>query len=188
MTSTPEETFEECWSRSDDPWEHASRFYERRKYAMTLAALPRPRYERAFEPACGIGLLTESLAERAEAVVAVDRHERAVHVTRRRCADRPGVTVGQMTMPDDWPDGQFDLIVCSELLYYFDVPTIDAIVAGFVERLSPGGDLVAVHYRRHVPEHATAGDDVHRRLAACPGLTRSARYADEDFVLEVFRR
>jgi SAM-dependent methyltransferase len=188
VTATPASYFEECWSRGDDPWEHGSRFYESRKYALTIASLPRPHYERAFEPACGIGLLTELIAERASAVVACDRHPRAVEVARRRCAARPGVTIDALVLPDQWPPGRFDLVVCSELLYGFDASALDAVIDGLAERLERGGDLIAVHYRRHVPEHALSGDEVHRHPSRHGALERGSRYEESDFVLDVFRR
>ena len=188
MTATQAAYFDECWSRSEDPWDHASRFYEWRKYAMTVAALPRAHYRRAFEPACGIGVLTRMIAERADSVVACDRHPRAVDVARRRCSDQSGVMIETMLLPEQWPSGRFDLIVCSEFLYYFEPTTINTIVDFFVHRLTAGGDLVAVHYRPHVPEHAVNGDEVHRRLSAHSGLERVARYEEADFVLDVFRR
>ena len=37
---------------SDDPWSFKSRWYEARKRALTLAALPKLRYGRAYEPGC----------------------------------------------------------------------------------------------------------------------------------------
>ena len=77
---TSADYFEHMWSLGDDPWEHATRFYEGRKYDLTVAALRRPRYTQAFEPGCGIGLLTERLAQRCDSVIASDRHPRAVHV------------------------------------------------------------------------------------------------------------
>lgn len=39
-----------------DPWDFESRWYEQRKYALSAAMLPKPRYRRAFEPGCSIDL------------------------------------------------------------------------------------------------------------------------------------
>ena len=44
------------------------RWYEARKYGLTVAALPRRRYRRAFEPGCGSGLLTALLAPRVDRI------------------------------------------------------------------------------------------------------------------------
>ena len=64
--STPASYFETMYQHSPDPWHLADRWYEHRKYDLTLAALPQPRYHRAFEPACSVGELTSRLAERCD--------------------------------------------------------------------------------------------------------------------------
>ena len=41
MTSTGRSYFEEMYRDSDDPWEFETSLYEQRKYAITVASLPR---------------------------------------------------------------------------------------------------------------------------------------------------
>ena len=60
------------YSRSADPWELETRWYEQRKYAITLALLPDQRYRHAFEPGCSVGVLTELLTQRCTRVTATD--------------------------------------------------------------------------------------------------------------------
>jgi LmbE family N-acetylglucosaminyl deacetylase len=76
--------FEALYAATDDPWGLADRFYERRKRAAVVAALPRERFRRVFEPGCANGLLTEQLARRADEVVAWD----VVAAAARRTAQR----------------------------------------------------------------------------------------------------
>ena len=182
--ATTDAYFDRMWSTGDDPWDHGGRWYEARKYRLTVAALPRRRYRRAFEPGCGTGLLTALLAPRVDRLVACDRSARAVDVTRRRCADLAGVEVTRGRLPDGWPGGTFDLVVLSEVLYYLDDAQLDRALAHTVASLDPHGHVVAVHYRQPVAEHARLGDDVHERLAtALPELL--VRHVEDDFVLEV---
>lgn len=176
--------FGHMWSLGDDPWEHGARWYEQRKYRLSVAALPRPRYRRVFEPGCGAGYLTELLARRADRVLAVDRAARAVRVARRRCSALPGVEVHEARIPADWPAGRFDLVVLSELLYYLDDDQLDRAIGRTVGCLEPDGHVLAVHYRRPVREHARPGDDVHDRLATVLPA-RLVRHVEDDFVLEV---
>jgi SAM-dependent methyltransferase len=188
MTATPDCYFSEWWGRSDDPWDHAGRFYESRKYDLTVASLPRPHYRRAFEPGCATGLLTARLAGRVDSVLATDRHQRAVAVAAERCQASPGVAVELRQIPDDWPPGTFDLIVLSEILYYLDVSGVTEALRQAALTLDPGGHLVAVHYRAEVAEHALTGDTVHRLIDEFPAWDRQVRHQEEDFVLEVFER
>ena len=47
--------FADMYAGDDDPWGFDDRWYERRKYALTVAMLPDPRYRRALEPGCANG-------------------------------------------------------------------------------------------------------------------------------------
>jgi SAM-dependent methyltransferase len=186
--STPIGYFERMYADSPDPWDFASRWYDARKHDLTVAALPRRRYASAFEPGCSTGMLTERLAGRCEQLLAVDAVASAVATAARRVADHPQVTVAQAAMPEDWPDRRFDLVVLSELGYYFDDARLALLLSRATETLEPGGDLVAVHWRPAVAEHARSGDEVHAALAARPELARLARHEEADFLLEVYTR
>ena len=186
--STPLGYFEQMYAADPDPWSFESRWYDHRKHALTVAALPRDRYRSAFEPGCSTGTLTARLAPRCAALLAVDAVGSAVATAAHRLAAEPHVTVAQAGMPYDWPRQTFDLVVLSELGYYFDDADLNALIAQTVAALEPGGDLVAVHWRRPVAEHARSGDEVHAQLAATPGLERTARHVEADFLLEVYGR
>jgi SAM-dependent methyltransferase len=186
--STPIGYFEHMYARSPDPWSFETRWYEERKHALTVDALAQRRYRSAFEPGCSTGMLTSLLAARCDRLLAVDAIEAAAGTAAKRVADHPHVTVRTARMPQDWPDETFDLIVLSELGYYFDDADLTTLLTRTTGSLSPAGELVAVHWRRPVAEHARSGDDVHARLAALPGLSRLARHEEADFLLEVFTR
>ena len=64
--------FEQMYQADPDPWQVASRWYERRKRDLLLAALPRERYAHGFEPGCGNGETTQRLLQRCERLCAVD--------------------------------------------------------------------------------------------------------------------
>jgi SAM-dependent methyltransferase len=180
--------FRERYASSGDPWGLADRWYEARKYAVSLALLPRPRYGDAFEPGCSIGVLTERLALRCDHLLACDVAPEAVAAARARTAGRPGVRVDRRLVPGEWPPGSFDLIVFSEILYDFDDADLSQVLRRGTGALRPGGHLLAVHWRHPAPDHPRAGDEVHERLAAQAGLARLARYRDLDFTAEVYAR
>ena len=180
--------FRERYADSADPYGLAERWYEARKYAITVAMLPRERYADAFEPGCSIGVLTSRLAARCDRVLSCDVVAEAVASARARTAGTPGVRVERRALPRDWPPGTFDLIVFSELLYYFDDADLAQVLRRGIDALRPDGHLLAVHWRHPAPRHPRTGDDVHLTLAAHPGLTRLAHYRDQDFTAEVFAR
>jgi len=186
--STPAGYFEDMYAAAPDPWHLASRWYERRKHALTVGVLTRDRYRSAFEPGCSVGALTALLAPRCDRLLATDRVPAALEVAHRRLGDMPGLRLEQMAVPDQFPPGGFDLVVLSEIGYYLDEPGLDRLVTATTESLVPGGELVAVHWRHPVEDHALTGDRVHGRLAAAGGLRRVSRHEEVDFLLEVFAR
>lgn len=186
--ATADDYFEQMWSTGPDPWDHGGRFYEHRKYALTAAALQSDRYDAIFEPGCATGLLTVRLAPRAQRYVATDRHPRAVEVTRARIEGLEHVEVRQGAIPDDWPEGSFDAVVMSELLYYLDPDGVRAALDRAASCTGPGAELVAVHFREPVAEHALLGDEVHALIAAHEAWTRAVHHLEDPFVLEVHRR
>jgi SAM-dependent methyltransferase len=180
--------FEAQYSLSRDPWGFESRWYERRKHAMSLAMLPAERYRAAFEPGCSIGVLTAMLASRCDSLLSCDCVAAAVEGAAVRTRQLPHVRIEQRTLPDDWPSGSFDLIVLSELLYYFDDADLAVLLKQAASALLDGGTLLAVHWRHPVPEHARSGDDAHAVLAQVPGLALLSRHIEPDFLAEVYLR
>jgi SAM-dependent methyltransferase len=184
--STPVSYFEQMYAADPDPWSFESRWYDARKHTLTVAALTRRRYRSAFEPGCSTGMLTARLAERCDTLLAVDAVPAAARTAAQRVAAHAHVTVGTAQLPRQWPEGTFDLVVLSELGYYFDDTDLGTLIERATAALEPHGELVAVHWRWPVTEHARSGDDVHAALAAAPGLERVARHEEADFLLEVF--
>ena len=186
--SLPAAYFDRMYAAAADPWAFEERWYERRKYALTVAALPRPRYRRAFEPGCSIGVLTAALAARCDDLLSVDivaAGGRAGPGAAGR--SRRTSKCGRSALPD-WPAGSFDLIVLSEVAYYFDDPDLTTVIDAVVTSLEPGGDLVAAHWRHPVAEYPQSGDAVHQAMRDHPGLATVSRLEELDFLLEVFRR
>ena len=178
--------FDAMYAASPDPWGLQSRWYEARKYAISVAMLPQRRYARAFEPGCSIGVLTELLAPRCASLLSCDLAAAAVRAAAARTSHLPGVRVESRVIPRDWPGGDFDLIVLSEFLYYFGGRDLDRVLGLAVAALRPAGSLLAVHWLHPVAEYPRSGEEVHRALAARRGLARLAEHRERDFLAEVF--
>jgi SAM-dependent methyltransferase len=180
--------FNAMYEASADPWGFTSRWYEARKYAISVAMLPREHYGEAFEPGCSIGVLTELLAPRCTRLLSCDLAPAAVRAASDRTRQLAQVRVEQRVLPRDWPAGRFDLIVASEVLYYFGGPDLDDMLDHIMDALRPQGNLLAVHWLHPVPEYPRSGAEVHRALAARPGLARLAEHRERDFLAEVYVR
>jgi SAM-dependent methyltransferase len=171
---------------ANDPWGFENRWYERRKYALSLALLPAVRYRSAFEPGCSIGVFSALLAPRCDALLCCDVAAAAAQAAAERTRHFPQVRVERCQLPGQWPAGRFDLIVFSELLYYFGDHDLERLLKTAVASLQPGGTLLAVHWRHPVADYPRSGDDVHGAIAAQPGLARLVSHAEPDFLAEVY--
>ncbi|HWL44360.1 MAG TPA: class I SAM-dependent methyltransferase [Ilumatobacter sp.] len=178
--------FDAMYAESLDPWGFESRWYERRKFQLTIAALPRPRYRHAVEPGCARGTLTELLAERCDQVTAYDFVPDVLAVARVRFASRPKIEILDLEFPLV-PEGHGDLAVWSEVAYYLTDAGWKVAVEHLLRWLEPGGDLVAVHYTGPT-DYPRSGHDVAHRLDQVTQLQRLVSHTDDQFELGVWRR
>lgn len=183
--------FEALYAADEDPWDVRATWYEQRKRDVLLASLGQARYRSAFEPGCGNGEMSAALAARCERLLACDGAASAVAAARRRLhgAAPDAVRVEQRSLPAQLPDGErFDLIVISELAYYFDSAVLAAVLARVHATLDSGGELVMCHYLHDFDDRATATADAHALAGRLPGMVRSVHHRDQDFLLEIWRR
>jgi SAM-dependent methyltransferase len=180
--------FDAMYTDASDPWGFEDRWYEQRKYAISVAQLPAVRYRSGFEPGCSIGVLTTALAGRCDRLLSCDIAAAPVQEAAQRTRDLPHVRVERRQIPQQWPSGQFDLVVFSEILYYFGDDDLERVIDLGVNSLEAGGTLLAVHWRHLVSDYPGRGDDVHQALAARPGLALLVSHREPDFLAEVFIR
>jgi SAM-dependent methyltransferase len=181
----PGEYFDELYRAHADPWGLGGRWYEQRKYDLTLASLPRPHYRSAFEPGCSIGVLTEMLARRCNALLAMDISDACLERAKARHLP-PSVRLTKGALPHDWPLGQFDLIVLSEVAYYLSEADLEVVISHIQDSLSADGHLVAAHWRPSVPDYPLDAKQVHQALRNAFGLQLIAQYSDQYVLLDVF--
>ena len=187
MTRLDAAYFQRIYADGPDPWGFETRWYETRKYALTVAALPRARYRRAFEPGCAIGVLTAKLAERCDELVASELMPEIAERARARVVGLAGVQVRVGAIPDSWPEGEFDLVVLSEVAYYLDERGFDLLLDRVGQSLTSDGHVVAVHWTGST-DYPRSGDLVHEVLAAGPLLQSIAEYTEREFRLSVLER
>jgi hypothetical protein len=129
-----------------------------------------------------------SSSSRIRAAKAHADHEAAVRAAARHTRDLPQVRVEQREIARQWPSGRFDLIMFSEILYYFGDHDLEQMLDNTVAALETDGTLLAVHWRHPVADYPRSGDDVHRALAAQSGLARLVAHTEPDFLAEVYIR
>lgn len=178
--------FEELYGASEDPWGFATSPYEQEKYGSTLETLNGRSFERALEIGCSIGVFTAMLAPYCGELLAVDASEKAVALARERLGSSPNVRVERRTLPEESPEGPFDLILASEILYYFDLETMLSALRNIEAALAPGGSFLAVHWRHETQTYPLHGDEVHDLIRTSSPLALTGHKTTPDYRIELY--
>jgi SAM-dependent methyltransferase len=186
--SVPPEEFERFFASGQDPYGFRSRWYERRKRDLTMASLRSPRYGRVLELGGAEGALSEMLALRADEVVTVDASSTAVERAVRALSGMRNVDVRLGTLPGDFPNGEFDLVVMAEIGYFLSERDLQDLVDRSVACLAPDGELIAVHWREPSEHYPLHGDLVHAIVRRHDELVQRVAHDEEEFVLDVWVR
>jgi cyclopropane fatty-acyl-phospholipid synthase-like methyltransferase len=187
MQSTDREYFHTMYAGADDPWSFATSPYELRKYTLTVDTLPRERYRNVFEPGCSVGVLSEKLAPHCDRLLATDIVTAALDQATERLGRWNNVVVERRAIPESWPDEMFDLIVLSELAYYFDSETLHEVMDLITCSTKPGAHVVAVHWRGET-NYPLSGDEAHALIGQTRRLRNVVHHLEEAFVLDLWER
>ncbi|WP_309734690.1 SAM-dependent methyltransferase [Chamaesiphon sp. OTE_75_metabat_556] len=167
MTKSPKsrslttDFFEALYRENPDPWQFATSEYEAQKYATTLEALPRERYAAGFEIGGSIGIMTEQLAQRCDRLLSIDVSSIAQSQAIQRCQHLTNIDFQLMSVPHQFPDDAFDLLVLSEVGYYWCWDDLHKAQNLILDRLQPQGHLLLVHWIVDARVLPLTGDEVH---------------------------
>ena len=138
--------FDDVFTGDDDPWSLASSPYEAAKFDATIAAIDDRRYRSALEIGCAHGVLTARLAPLCDTLTSIDISLRAVELARSRCAALSNVTITRCSFPAESPDGAFDLVMLSEVVYYWGDADIERAAAAILASATPDCRIMLVHW------------------------------------------
>ena len=161
--SLPSEYFERMFASDPDPWRFETSAYEAGKFDHTVASLGPKHFVRALEVGCANGVLTQRLGNICESVVAIDVSDTALQRARHRNLTSTHVRFHNMPFPHQTPSGSFDLILLSEVVYYWSAADIAAAGAWIEKHIAPKGDLLLVHWTGET-DYPQTGDDAVRLL------------------------
>lgn len=171
-----------------DPWAFETAPYERGRFAHIQSFLANETFEEAFEPGCSEGVLTELLAPSCSRLLAIDPAPTAVARAAARCAHLPNVDVRRGMLPDDIPSREFDLVVFSELGYYFSEKELRDVVDRLVGRTRAGGLWVSCHWTGTSPDHILTGQRVTEIVCAHEVLAARALEQRPGYILATLHR
>lgn len=180
--------FEELYRQQADPWSYRSSAYERAKYAATLEACGTGPFESALELGGSIGVFSALLASRCRALTTIDFSATAVRIAQAELAHIPRAQPIVGEIPHAIPDGPYDLVVASEVLYYLDAPTVAATLARLGDVVYAHGRLVLVHWIPTGPERLLSALQVHQLVCHVSWLRAVADQSTSDYLLHVLER
>lgn len=147
---------------SEDPWDLYESPYERRKRDQLVGLLERDRpYGRAFEIGCSVGALSQALLRVSREVVAVDASAEAIGTAQRRSEGNAGLDFRVATVPDEWPEGEFELVVLSETGYYLSRDQLEAVWERIEASTPRSFTLALCHWRGDVEDWPLDAAQVH---------------------------
>jgi 2-polyprenyl-3-methyl-5-hydroxy-6-metoxy-1,4-benzoquinol methylase len=178
--------FERLYQSSPDPWGFRTSAYERTKYCQTVSALGDRHFTSGLEVGCSIGVLTRVLAERCDSLLGVDIVEDPLEAARSRCADQPQVRFRRMQVPAEWPEGCFDLMVFSEVLYFLSAADIERCASRVRGSLLPTGKVILVNWLGQTDDPTPGNEAAEMFIDATAGrLTVVRRERHEGYRLDV---
>lgn len=186
--------FEAAYRDSDDPWASASpRYrYQGLKYDKLIRLLPHKPFANALDLGCGLGLLSQKLARRAEKVLGIDIAPAAIEQARHRGAAFANLAfeAGDILDLPHSLDGRFDLVVVADVLYYLS-PLDDAILYSVVRRiadlLTPGGTcLLANHFFFAADPDSKLSRKIHTAFQDCARFAVTSEHRRAFFLATLF--
>lgn len=171
------------YAASDDPWDHRTSPYEAAKYQATLDAIGPGPFSSALEIGCGNGTLTRRLAPRCRRLTALEATPAAAALARRDLADLDHVSVLDAVAPRDLPDGPFDLVLMSEVLYFL-TPRDIAQLGAWLRRHATG-PVIAVNWTGPTAEELDGPGAIAllARVLGAPRTTDHGRYRIDRFAV-----
>jgi SAM-dependent methyltransferase len=164
MTSHGPQHFQRIYEASEDPWNYRTSEYEKAKRDATIIGMGGRRFRSGLEVGCSIGELTRRLADHCDRLLGVDFIDAALAVARGKCAGQPWVSFRKVRVPLEWPAGEFDLIVLSEVLYFLSAEDNARLVDLIRRCLAAKGVVLLVNWLEKSPEDPCSGDDAAQRF------------------------
>lgn len=140
MSAVTPEKLREIYAVGDDPWGFRTSEYEQAKFRATRASLPRSFYASALEIGCGNGELARHISPVCGRYTGIDAVEKAIEAARRAV---PTGRFYRSFLPGALPEGSYDLILLSEILYFLDADGLSSLAGQIADR-GAGADIVCV--------------------------------------------
>jgi 2-polyprenyl-3-methyl-5-hydroxy-6-metoxy-1,4-benzoquinol methylase len=140
--------FEQFYNKAD-PWNIKDDDEEYKKAERILSLMVTDnstdidKFDKGIDLGCGEGHFTNLYADRCQEMIGCDLSGSAV----KRAQERYGENVSffQWDLLDCFPEkinGQFDLVLCNEVLYYIEPENYDSLTRNIYSLMRPDGSII----------------------------------------------
>ena len=186
--------FDRLYESLHDPWSTAVPYYryQLRKYQILISLLPLREYRRALDIGCGLGVLTACwLHTPSRSWVLMFHNMRSI--TPVGCPWPSNVQYRQADLLklDSMQDGQFDLVVAADTLYYSSLSdqVLEAARDRVMALLAPGGTLLLVnHYFFQFDRSSRLTRKIHNCFRWATGLRMIREHRRPFYLVSVLER
>ena len=194
----PRAAFENAYGGDGDPWCAGSPRYRYQgwKYDRLIEFLPKGRrFARALDLGCGLGLLSTRLAAHADQVTGIDIAQAAANRATARTAAYRNVRFQQGDVTDlpNSLDGQFDLVVIADVLYYLPPPITAEVLKKTATRIAkllvPGGLCMLVnHYFFSLDPDSRLSRRIHDAFISSPHFRVTSQRRRPFYIVSMLNR
>ncbi|AZB54906.1 class I SAM-dependent methyltransferase [Cereibacter sphaeroides] len=182
MTLTLAQTLDRCLDIAGNPTAAIS-FPQRRMLGQALAFLPRQHYRRVLELGCGSGALARGLSARCDHYVGLDADTDALDEASLMPSPYAQTEFRQGRVPEDIPEGPFDLVVLNGVLQDLPAEAIERLAVR-LRQVAPSADILCL--RSLLFEGPDEAFRPQAALAAALGRPLTACNFDRLFRIDVF--
>ena len=144
----------------DDPWHYDTVAFHSVRLRVVVDSIPQKPFVRGLELACSEGRMTRLLASRVRTLVATDIAAEAIRRAREHCSGLQNVEFLVGDVRGELPPGMFDLVLCSDFLYYLSLPELRSLLRRIETGLRKGGCFVAAAFSADEARLPSRFDDV----------------------------
>lgn len=181
------EVFDELHAADEDPWQLATSAYEAQKRQALLDAMG-TGYRRTLEVGCSIGTLSAELADHSVSVTAIDASQAAIDTAKKRYGKNSQIDFQCLTVPFEWPEGQFDLVVLSEIGYFMAPQQWEETLQRIHTTTDATFTLALCHWLGEIEDWPADAEAVHEQCRKFwPNATVVTTERTENYILEVLR-
>jgi len=127
-----------------DPFDLEKSNYEAYKFDAVAKVVQETRVKNALDIGCGTGILTEKISSVCEKILGVDFSENAINSAKKRFGQKSHVAFFAVDVRHFEPADTYDLVLCSEVLYYIGESDLQKLLVQLWRTLSDNGRLIVI--------------------------------------------